>query len=137
MKVITSDQINDLAKDIVSGLMSGKFARVGFVGPLGAGKTTTIKSILKQLGIKEDLASPTFTIVKEYQTEYGKVCHADLYRVDPRDKETITMLRELIKESRFSFVEWADRSEELSALLDKIIVMNHSDQENTRTIEGI
>lgn len=137
MKVITANKIYGLAEEIVSGLMSGMFSRVGFVGPLGAGKTTLIKAILRQLGVEEDSSSPTFTIVKDYQTKYGKVCHADLYRIDPHDKETIVMLKDSIDNSSFAFIEWADKSKELAQLLDKTITMHHSDEEDTRMIEII
>jgi tRNA threonylcarbamoyladenosine biosynthesis protein TsaE len=54
-----------------------------FSGPLGAGKTTVIKELLRQSGVKEVVTSPTFSYVKHYVAEDGKrFNHFDLYRLD-------------------------------------------------------
>jgi|HubBroStandDraft_1064217.scaffolds.fasta_scaffold311087_1 tRNA threonylcarbamoyladenosine biosynthesis protein TsaE len=52
------------------------------VGPLGAGKTTTIKALLRSCGVTGVITSPTFTYVNEYTNEQGeRFYHFDLYRI--------------------------------------------------------
>ncbi len=58
---------------------------VGFSGDLGSGKTTFIQGILHTCGAEGPFTSPTFTIIKEYDVDYGnirKIYHIDAYRVD-------------------------------------------------------
>ena len=52
---------------------------VGFQGSLGAGKTTIIKNIIRNLGIEEMVTSPTFNIVRSYNKEDLDIYHVDLY----------------------------------------------------------
>ncbi len=53
-----------------------------FTGPLGAGKTTLIRELFKQLGIKDSITSPTFAYMKQYNRESVTYYHFDLYRID-------------------------------------------------------
>ena len=50
-------------------------------GNLGAGKTTFSQFLLKELGSSDEISSPTYSIVNEYDTPKGKVFHFDLYRL--------------------------------------------------------
>ncbi len=53
-----------------------------FTGLLGVGKTTLIKELLKSVGVKERITSPTFTYVNQYDNDQGQVLyHFDLYRI--------------------------------------------------------
>lgn len=52
-----------------------------FNGNMGAGKTTLIKSICKQLGIKSLVQSPTFALVNEYLSESQQIVTFDFYRI--------------------------------------------------------
>src|SRR3984885_3738907 len=54
---------------------------VALQGDLGAGKTTLARAILRALGVTEEVPSPTFTLVQQYDTERLSVRHYDLYRV--------------------------------------------------------
>jgi tRNA threonylcarbamoyladenosine biosynthesis protein TsaE len=78
-----------------------------FTGEMGAGKTTFIKTICKYLGVKDDMSSPSFSIVNEYAAaENGFVYHFDLYRM-----KSINELREIgfdeyVFSGKYCFVEW-------------------------------
>ncbi|MGE8379343.1 MAG: tRNA (adenosine(37)-N6)-threonylcarbamoyltransferase complex ATPase subunit type 1 TsaE, partial [Sphingobacterium sp.] len=50
-------------------------------GPMGAGKTTFIKYLCEQLGVKDSTSSPTFSIVNEYDSDNGPIYHFDFYRI--------------------------------------------------------
>jgi tRNA threonylcarbamoyladenosine biosynthesis protein TsaE len=53
---------------------------------MGAGKTTLIKELCKSIGVKDEVNSPTFSIVNEYQSEIGAVYHFDLYRIQSEEE---------------------------------------------------
>ena len=67
------------------GEMLGKSAKQGDVftleGDLGVGKTVFTKGLAKGLGVKEDVSSPTFTIVQEYEDGRLPFYHFDVYRI--------------------------------------------------------
>ena len=55
---------------------------IAFYGTMGAGKTTLIKNLCNKLGVNDDVNSPTFALVNEYQTEtLDSVFHFDFYRI--------------------------------------------------------
>jgi tRNA threonylcarbamoyladenosine biosynthesis protein TsaE len=80
---------------------------VGLKGTLGAGKTTLIKSFMHSLGIKENITSPTFNIVKTYQVEKLRVFHVDLYRLSSIH-EFLDLDLPLYEEDTLFFIEWSD-----------------------------
>ena len=62
-----------------------------FVGEMGTGKTTLIKNICNFLNVKDDVSSPTFSLVNEYETETGEIVyHFDFYRIE-REEEALDM----------------------------------------------
>ena len=70
---------NKFAKKFAKILKGGEVILLG--GDLGAGKTTFTKAVLKNLGVKDDVTSPTFTIMREYQGKKFKIYHFDMYRL--------------------------------------------------------
>ena len=80
---------------------------VGLKGTLGAGKTTLIKSFMHSLGIKENITSPTFNIVKTYRVEKLRVFHVDLYRLSSIH-EFLDLDLPLNEEGTLFFIEWSD-----------------------------
>lgn len=80
-------------------------------GDLGAGKTTLARAICKGYGVREDVTSPTFAIVHEYEALKSAVHHVDLYRLDgPRDLQNIGW-DDLVRGDTLLIVEWPDRAE--------------------------
>ena len=80
---------------------------VGLKGTLGAGKTTLIKSFIHSLGVKENITSPTFNIVKTYRVEKLRVFHVDLYRLSSIH-EFLDLDLPLNEEDTLFFIEWSD-----------------------------
>ena len=78
-----------------------------FEGPMGAGKTTLIKEVCRQLGVKENVSSPTFALVNEYEAAEGKlIYHFDFYRInDEREALNIGAL-EYFDSGRMCLIEW-------------------------------
>tara|TARA_B100000029_G_scaffold514323_1_gene616718 strand:- start:1082 stop:1498 length:417 start_codon:yes stop_codon:yes gene_type:complete len=80
---------------------------LGLVGNLASGKTTFIKGLLKGLGYKYNVTSPTFTLINNYNANCN-VMHVDFYR-EPNKKRWIDLgFNELIYSSDIVLVEWAD-----------------------------
>jgi tRNA threonylcarbamoyladenosine biosynthesis protein TsaE len=80
------------------------------IGPLGAGKTTLAKGIVKGLGAAspEEVSSPTFTLIHEYGDK-GCVYHADLYRLDEIRELATLGLEDLFDSEAIVLMEWGER----------------------------
>lgn len=78
-----------------------------FDAPMGAGKTTLIKELSKELGVEEVTSSPTFAIVNEYHTESGDpVYHFDAYRLETHDDLQNIGATDYLYSGYYCFVEW-------------------------------
>lgn len=77
-------------------------------GDLGAGKTCLTKSIAKSLGIEEDITSPTFTIVNEYNDGKIPLYHFDVYRIGASDEMYDIGYEEYIESEGICIIEWSN-----------------------------
>jgi len=96
-------------KLIASRLLKGSV--VALNGTLGSGKTYLTKGIALGLGVKDNITSPTYTIINEYQTDRNDTAfyHIDVYRInDDRDFENING-PEIIQSDGISVIEWSGR----------------------------
>lgn len=108
--------MNDLAGELSEELEAGDFLLLN--GDLGAGKTTFVQGLARALGVTETVASPTYTVVGQYDTNHPKIkklVHVDLYRLPlgtvEQDIAVTTVLEESHKD-RITAIEWADRLKE-------------------------
>lgn len=93
--------------------LRGHGACVGLDGELGAGKTTLVRGLLRGLGYKGPVTSPTYTLMEEYSTAAGLVIHLDLYRLsDPGELEFLG-LRDRLSEAPLLLLEWGERGGDL------------------------
>ena len=77
-------------------------------GNLGAGKTTFSQVLLKELGSQDEVSSPTYSIVNEYDTPKGKVFHFDLYRLKSVDEAYDFGIEEYLDNCFLSIIEWPE-----------------------------
>ena len=82
---------------------------VACYGDLGSGKTHFIKGICQGLGVHEHVASPTFTIIKEYHAHNTKIYHFDFYRIASERELREIGVDEFVYSSGICLIEWADR----------------------------
>lgn len=102
-------------------------------GPIGAGKSHIARAILRDLGVSEDIPSPTFTLVQTYHVEALEIWHADLYRLSHVDEVAELGLLDAF-ETSVVLIEWPDLLvNELPKAALSISISLGSD-ENTRQI---
>lgn len=77
-----------------------------FEGEMGAGKTTLISTILKKMGSKDEVSSPTFALVNNYETPAGLVYHFDLYRIKNLEEALNIGIEEYLESGNICFIEW-------------------------------
>ena len=85
---------------------------VALYGGLGAGKTVFVKGIAKGLGIEDDVTSPTFTFLRQYQGRLP-LFHFDLYRIEDEMELYCIGLYDFAGGENVCVVEWAERAQSL------------------------
>lgn len=109
VRIETEQQMIELGERLAQRAKRGMV--VALAGPLGVGKTTLARGVLRGLGWTGEVRSPTFNLIHEYATE-PPVCHADLYRI--RDPQELTDLGlEDYFESHLCLIEWPEVASEI------------------------
>jgi len=75
-------------------------------GELGSGKTVFVKGFAKALGIEENITSPTFNIIKEYDSGELSLYHMDVYRLDENDEDI--GFNDYYNKGGITIIEWSD-----------------------------
>lgn len=89
-------------------------AIISLEGGLGAGKTTLVKGLAAALSIEEEITSPSFIIIANYQGTLPLV-HIDLYRITGVEELEELGLEEIFDNKGISVIEWGDRALSLFA----------------------
>jgi tRNA threonylcarbamoyladenosine biosynthesis protein TsaE len=107
-----------------------------FQGEMGAGKTTFIKEFCKVLGVKDEVSSPTFSIVNVYLDKAeNQVFHFDFYRINSKAEAIDIGLYEYLYSGSFCFIEWPQLIEELLPESGVVVNISLGNTENTRNFE--
>jgi tRNA threonylcarbamoyladenosine biosynthesis protein TsaE len=106
LEIISSlDQLAEVARQIIE--FSENRNVWLFEGPMGAGKTTLIKAICQSFGVKENVSSPTFSLVNEYHNTKGEIFyHFDFYRIKSEEEASDIGVDEYFYSDDYCFVEW-------------------------------
>lgn len=101
------EEVDTIAKQLLDKASSRTFL---FYGQVGAGKTTLIKSLAKQLGVTDTISSPTFSLVNEHITATGeKFYHFDLYRLNSLEEALDIGIEDYLDSDAWIFIEWPER----------------------------
>lgn len=124
-----------LAKQFAKILSGGEV--VLFYGDLGSGKTTFVKSVGKYLGVKEDITSPTFNIVKEYAGKKLNLYHLDLYRISDESELEMLGVGDILNDPRgVVMVEWAENAPQYFVKGKKVFVQKLTETARKFIFEG-
>lgn len=128
-------QTKDFAKRFAKLLRGGEIILLN--GNLGAGKTTFTREVLRALGVKDEVTSPTFTIMREYHTKKFDIFHFDMYRIVDANEVGEFGLEDYLYSGNprsLVFIEWSENIKEI--LRGKFITINISLMgENSRKFE--
>lgn len=80
-------------------------------GEMGAGKTTFVHALCNELGVKDNIGSPTFSIINQYQTTSSKtIYHIDLYRLKDEEEAIHAGVEDCLYSGNYCFAEWPDKA---------------------------
>lgn len=113
IKIDSLEQIDEAARKFVAAM--GDDTVFAFYGKMGAGKTTFIKAICQQLGVTDNISSPTFAIVNEYRSDIAGelVYHFDFYRIKKLEEVYDMGYEDYFYSGAVCFIEWPELIEEL------------------------
>lgn len=106
-----------------------------FIGEMGVGKTTFIKAICKELGVSENVNSPTFSIINEYSGANDIIIyHFDCYRIKNLEEAMNIGIDEYLNSGNLCFIEWPEKI--ASLLPDSFVTVEITELESgTRNIQ--
>lgn len=109
IKINNLQDLAHFAKTLTARLQAGDLILLN--GDLGAGKTTLSQMIGKQLGVKRNINSPTFNIIKSYKGTTLKFHHMDCYRLE--DSEEDLGFEEYFEDHAVTVIEWSEFIQDL------------------------
>lgn len=132
IKNYTLEDLPAIAKEVIK---SAKNRVLLFYGEMGVGKTTLIKEIVKQLGSKDNVSSPTFSLMNEYHTVSGeKVYHFDFYRINNENEALDMGAEEYFYSDCWCLIEWPEKLKNLVPL-NSVMISITANKDQLRTIE--
>ncbi len=124
-----AERFRAVLPDSLSGLT------VLLVGELGAGKSTFARGLIRAMGHKGPVPSPTYTLVEPYQLPSGNVYHVDLYRIASVEELRFLGWNEL--DDGLRLVEWPDRAPELANSADIRLTLSYDGAGRNVQIDGL
>ncbi len=108
MEIIFSiEEIQEVAQKI---LAEKPNKVIVFNGQMGAGKTTLIKALAKELGVRNTTSSPTFSLINEYDAAHNQcVYHFDVYRLKSEAEALDMGIEDYLYSGHWCFIEWAEK----------------------------
>lgn len=86
---------------------------ITYIGDLGTGKTTLIKKLCEKLGVADNVTSPTYSIINEYESVNGPLYHIDLYRLEDVEEAMDIGIEDYLYSGNWCMIEWPQLIEDL------------------------
>lgn len=135
IEIKSTEQLPQAAREFIEAM--GDATVFAFYGDMGAGKTTFIAELCRQLGVSEDVAnSPSFSIVNEYRSDTTAelIYHFDLYRLEDLDEALDMGIEDYFDSGALCLLEWPERVEELLPD-DAVRVKIYVNDDDSRTLQ--
>lgn len=112
LSIDSEDQLHEVAEALLDSL-NGRTV-VALRGEMGAGKTTLVRAVAEQLGASDQVTSPTFALVNQYEGAEGeRIFHFDFYRIEDEREAFDLGYEEYFYSGDLCFVEWPEKIEGL------------------------
>ena len=112
-------------------LENKKYSIIRIDGEIGSGKTTLIKSLCKSLGVRENVSSPTFSIVNEYHGN-EVIFHFDFYRLESEEEAYDFGIEEYFDSGNLCLLEWPEKISNLLPSSDLCLDVQITMENNIR-----
>ena len=100
--------LNDL-KSVAQAILEADHHNICLLrGEMGSGKTTLIRQICQLLGVEDNVASPTFALVNEYESNRGPIYHFDFYRLNTIEEALEAGIEEYFYSGHLCLIEWPE-----------------------------
>lgn len=131
LKLYNVNKISETAKQFLQ--KTRGYKKFAFYGKMGAGKTTFIIALCRELGAIDVINSPTFTIINEYKTINGDMLyHLDFYRIKSEDELLALGIEDYLYEDVYCFIEWPEMAENI--LTDNIVKVNIEEVDTSKRL---
>jgi len=105
----TLDKIKETANKFID--TTGDYRVFAVDGQMGAGKTTFVHAVCEVMGVKDHIASPTFSIINHYSSANGEIIyHIDLYRLKDEEEAIQAGVEDCLYSGNYCFVEWPQKA---------------------------
>ena len=121
----TAEDTTALGAAIAAALAGRAGAVIYLNGPLGAGKTTVARGLLRALGVTGTIRSPTYTLLEPYEWQGRTLVHLDLYRLKDETELEPLGLRDYPPERCWWLIEWPERAARRLPAPDLAVTLSH------------
>ena len=132
----SEEETTKFADDFAKELKKGEIILLN--GDLGSGKSVFARGVIRSFGVKKQIPSPTFTIVNEYDTDFCKLYHFDMYRLEEVEEAIAIGVDEIFEDKEsIKLVEWPEKVWQI--IPNKVIKVNIEKIDDTKrkiTVEG-
>lgn len=111
IKINTLDELELAARRLLDTFKTNRV--FAFYGKMGAGKTTFIQALCKTLGSDDNVTSPTFALINEYNIKDSSVFHFDFYRINDLEEVFDLGYEDYLYCGKYCFIEWPELIEPL------------------------
>jgi len=139
---VTLEEMSAFARDVLKKLLAlpqkENATILALEGPLGAGKTTFVQILARELGVSETIQSPTYVLMKSYSTKHERfttLVHIDVYRLESsKEFHTLKSERFLYDSKTLVCIEWPERIQGELPNADMKLIFSHGKEKDIRQI---